>query len=211
MAPIRGQVRALALYDAGISHCFTLTNTFCFVSVASGSSFPSSFDFQRSPSAETTRAPQGRQSRSPSSRRKPSQPVARPWEAPEPESSPLSGKGKKMLRWFRSHDFGREIDCDFKLRHKVGLGFALVAVGSPKNLNKESRKQRSCGSLSVKLPQKQMSLVQSILSEFKHENETLSGGTKPNLLSGFVLCDRCSVSCHFNVNLLNIHFIPATM
>lgn len=35
----------------------------------------------------------------------------------------MSENEKKVLRWFRRHDFGRhwEIDCDFKLRHKVGL------------------------------------------------------------------------------------------
>lgn len=49
-----------------------------------------------------------------------------------PESSPLGEHGNTMLRWFRNHDFGREIDCNFKLRHRVSVVQQTCRSGSSK-------------------------------------------------------------------------------
>lgn len=48
-------------------------------------------------------------------------------------SSSMSEQEKNVLRWFRRHNFGRlwEIDCDFKLRHKVGL-VCVVPANTPR-------------------------------------------------------------------------------
>ncbi|CBJ31186.1 hypothetical protein Esi_0238_0002 [Ectocarpus siliculosus] len=42
-------------------------------------------------------------------------------------ASPTDEQAKKLLRWFRSHFDRREIDCDFKLRHKIANGYLVGA------------------------------------------------------------------------------------
>ncbi|CAB1098650.1 unnamed protein product [Ectocarpus sp. CCAP 1310/34] len=42
-------------------------------------------------------------------------------------ASPTDEQAKKLLRWFRSHFDRREIDCDFKLRHKMANGYLVGA------------------------------------------------------------------------------------
>lgn len=57
-------------------------------------------------------------------------------ETLETSPSSVSEQDKKVLRWFRKHDFGRlwEIDCDFKLRHKVGMVPAVALSAKPEKI-----------------------------------------------------------------------------
>ncbi|CAN0332387.1 unnamed protein product [Hapterophycus canaliculatus] len=39
----------------------------------------------------------------------------------------MSEQEKQMIRWFRSHTFCRELNCDYKLRHKIANGYLVGA------------------------------------------------------------------------------------